>query len=128
MSNRVQWEPGHTVESEMLDEQHKSILAQCNVLADCLDNAGEEGDRTFDKVLENFMPLAREHYAVEEAQLARSSYPMIEEHRNEQGEFEYLAAEIITNENFDRDELQTFLSLWWTGHIVGSAKKQRAWC
>jgi len=36
------------------------------------------------------------------------------------------SADIITTENFDRNELQTFLALWWTGHILGGAKNHRA--
>ena len=126
MSNRMQWDPRHSVGNETLDDQHRNLLAQCNALADCLTDAGEDGDRRFRKIFDELMALAREHFATEEALLAGCHYPMLEEHRNERDEFDYLAAEIITTENFDKDELQSFLALWWTGHIVGSAKKQRA--
>ncbi|MBU0751694.1 MAG: hemerythrin family protein [Gammaproteobacteria bacterium] len=117
--------------NETLDDQHRNIVALCNALADCLADAGEEGDgdeadRKFRKVFDELMALSREHFAAEEALLAASGYPMLDEHRNERDEFDYLAAEIITTENFDKDELQSFLALWWTGHILGSAKKQRA--
>jgi hypothetical protein len=47
---------------------------------------------------------------------------MLEERQNEQDEFDYLANEMITTENFERIELQRFLTLWWVGHIVGSGK------
>jgi hemerythrin len=126
MSNRVQWEPCYSVGNETLDNQHRNILAQCNALADCLADASEEGDRKFRKIFDELMVLAREHFGVEEALLARGGYPDLEENRDERDEFEYLAAEIMTTENFDKDELQTFLALWWTGHIVGAAKKYRA--
>jgi hypothetical protein len=42
----------------------------------------------------------------------------LDDYRSEREEFDYLAAEIITTENFDREELQTFLALWWAGHIL----------
>ena len=42
------------------------------------------------------------------------------EHEHEGEEFDYLAPEIIRTENFDMDELQTFLALWCTGHIAGT--------
>ncbi|MBI4988470.1 MAG: hemerythrin family protein [Rhodocyclales bacterium] len=109
-----------------LDAQHRNLLAHCNALADCLAEAGSEGDRKFRQAFEELMALAREHFAAEEALLACGGYPELEEHRHERDEFDYLAAEIVTTENFDKDELQTFLALWWTGHILGSAKKQRA--
>lgn len=126
MPNRVQWDLRHSVGNQTLDAQHKNLLAQCNVLADCLAEAGPEGDRKFRQVFEELMALSREHFAAEEALLARGGYPELEEHRNERDEFDYLADEIITTENFDKDELQTFLALWWAGHIMGCAKKYRA--
>jgi hypothetical protein len=51
---------------------------------------------------------------------------MPEELQNERDEFDYLANEIITTENFEKIELQRFLALWWVGHIVGSGRKYRA--
>lgn len=126
MPKRMQWDPRHSVGHETLDAQHQELLAQCNALADCLAEAGAEGDRKFRATFEGMMALSREHFAAEEALLARGGYPELEALRNERDEFDYLAAEIVTIENFDKDELQTFLALWWTGHILGSAKQQRA--
>jgi hemerythrin-like metal-binding protein len=126
MANRVQWDPRHSVGNETLDAQHRDLLAHCNALVDCLAGAGPEGDRKFRQVFEELMTLSREHFAAEEALLARGGYPEMEELRHEREEFDYLSAEIITTENFDRHELQTFLALWWAGHIMGTGKKQRA--
>lgn len=126
MANRVQWEPRHSVGNATLDAQHRAILAQCNVLADCLDDASEAGDRKFDEIFNELMTLAREHFATEEALLARCAYPGLDDYRNECEEFDYLSDEIITTENFDRHELQAFLTLWWTGHILGAARDHRA--
>jgi hemerythrin-like metal-binding protein len=126
MANRVHWEPGHSVGNEALDAQHRDLLAYCNALADCLAEAGPDGDRKFRTTFEELMARARAHFAAEEALLARGGYPDLDTLRNERDEFDYLAAEIITTENFDKDELQSFLALWWTGHILGSAGKQRA--
>ena len=126
MANRVQWESRHSVGNASLDAQHQAILARCNALADCLDVAGAEGERRFDQAFATLMILAREHFAAEEALLARCSYPGLEDYRNECGEFDYLSDEIITPENFDRHELQAFLALWWTGHILGAARNHRA--
>jgi len=124
MSSRLQWDPRLSVGNETLDAQHRDLLARCDALADCL-AAGAEGEQRFRKTFGELMALSREHFAAEEALLARAGYPDLEAQRNERDEFEYLAAEIITTENFDRQELQTFLSLWWSGHILGSAAGQR---
>lgn len=122
MANRVQWAPHLGVGNAALDEQHRALLDRCNALADCLDAAD---DRRFDEVFKELMRLAREHFAAEEALLAQAGYPELEGYRNECGEFAYLADEIITTDNFDREELQTFLALWWTGHILGAARDHR---
>lgn len=125
MPNRVQWEPRYGVGNEALDDQHRNLLAQCNALADCLADTGAEGDRKFRQTFDELMARARAHFASEEALLAASGYPMLEELQDERDEFEYLAAEIITTDNFDKIELQRFLALWWVGHIVGAGGKHR---
>ncbi len=122
MPNRMQWEPRHSVGNADLDAQHQAILARCNALADCLDEAS---DRRFDETFQELMALAREHFAAEEALLVRCGYPELEDYRSEREEFDYLSAEIATTENFDRSELQTFLALWWAGHILGAARSHR---
>ena len=123
MPNRMQWEPRHSVGNEALDAQHQAILARCNALADCLDEANEA---RFDETFRELMALAREHFAAEEALLVRCGYPELDDYRSEREEFDYLSAEIATTENFDRNELQTFLALWWAGHIMGAARNHRA--
>lgn len=112
--------------NELLDSQHRNLLAQCNTLADCIADAGSESDLKFNDTFAALMAQAREHFAAEEALLTQCGYPMLEEHQNEYDEFDYLANEIITTENFEQVELQRFLALWWVGHIVGSGKKYRA--
>ncbi len=125
MPNRVEWTPRHSVGNETLDGQHRDILARCNALADCLDDASEGNEGKFDEIFVDLMTRAREHFAAEEALLSHCGYPDLDDHRSEQEEYGFLAAEIITTENFDRSELQTFLALWWAGHIMGSTKRHR---
>jgi hemerythrin-like metal-binding protein len=126
MPNRVQWNPGYSMGNQLLDSQHRNLLAQCNTLADCIADAGPESNLKFNDTFAALMAQAREHFATEEALLAQCGYSMLEEHQNERDEFDYLANDIITTENFEQVELQRFLTLWWVGHIVGSGKKYRA--
>lgn len=127
MPNRLQWNPRHSTGNEILDNQHRNILAQCNALADFTSDADLENDQEFHKTFNELMALAREHFSTEEALLTRCGYPMLEEHKNEHDEFEYLAADIVTTDNFEKIELQRFLALWWAGHIMDSSKKYRAY-
>jgi len=127
MPNLIEWDSRLSVGNETLDAQHQSLLAQCKALGECLAGTGPEAEREFQEMFTALMAASRAHFADEQALLARSGYPEdeLEAHRGEGDEFNYLADEIITTENFDRQELQTFLSLWWSGHILGFAKKQR---
>ncbi|MBK7507487.1 MAG: hemerythrin family protein [Comamonadaceae bacterium] len=125
MTPRLQWNPDYTVGSDSLDDQHRQILAQCNALADCMDETSEAGRAEFDRRFQALMALAQEHFATEEALLTGSGYPALEEHQNERDEFGYLADNIVKTEHFERSELQRFLALWWVGHIVGSGTKHR---
>ena len=126
MPNRVQWNPGYSTGNDILDSQHRAILAQCNTLADCLADAGADSEQKFHNTFQALMAQAGEHFSSEETLLTQCGYPLLEEHRDEHDEFDYLAADIITTENFEKVELQRFLALWWVGHIVGSGKKYRA--
>lgn len=127
MPNRVQWDPRFGVGNPVIDAQHQAILAHCNALADCLDAPDAGADARFLTVFEELKAQAREHFATEESLLAKSACPSLDELRNEIEEYGYLEAEIVTADNFDRNELQTFLSLWWSGHFVGNARHLRPW-
>jgi len=126
MPNRVQWDAAYSMGHETLDSQHRAILAQCNALADCITDAGPNSELRFQDTLVALMAQAREHFATETAVLTQCAYPMLDEQQNECDEFDYLANDIITTENFEKIELQRFLALWWVGHIVGSGKQYRA--
>ena len=125
MAKRTQWIPHFSTGNATLDEQHQHLLAQCNALADCLTDSGEAGDGRFPGILEKLMASVREHFVTEKELLSSNGCPMLDEHEHEGDEFDYLASEIVTTENFDMDELQTFLALWCTGHIAGTSLRQR---
>jgi hemerythrin len=127
MSNRVQWDERFSVGNPVIDAQHQAILVECNALGDCLEDDSASEEQHFLQVFAALKALAREHFATEEALLAGNNCPKQEELRNEIEEFHFLESEIITTENFDRHELQTFLILWWTGHIVGNVRNLRPW-
>jgi len=126
MPKRAQWDPSYTVGHELIDAQHLGLLAQCHLLADdCAADAGPERDQRFDTAFARLKALAREHFEAEASLRAACGDPDLEDHRAEYFEFEYLADEIATTENFDRLELQRFVTLWCVGHIAGSVKALR---
>lgn len=125
MPNRVTWDADFQVGHELIDEQHRRLLDQCNLLADhCV--AATKNEPAFDQAFEQLRTMAREHFEAELALRVERNDPELEDHRDECDEFEYLADEIVTTENFDRLELQRFLALWWVGHVTSSARELRA--
>ena len=62
----------------------------------------------------------------QEALLSSAAFPELDEHRGTQQEFEYLATDIITTDNFEMSEIHRFVTLWWVGHLIDSVKKYRA--
>ncbi|MBK7355601.1 hemerythrin family protein [Propionivibrio sp.] len=126
MPNRVQWNPRYSVGNETLDDQHRMVLEQCNALADHVVETSPESDLRFHTIFNELTAGAREHFSKEEELLIQCACPTLEEHKNECNEFEYLSAEIITTENFDKLELQRFLIFWWVGHILDSGERYRA--
>lgn len=125
MANRLTWDERYRVGNEALDAEHEHFFELCNALADCLQGAVDEA--RFDRIYAELMAKAGKHFAAEEALLAACAYPGLDERRSEQEEFAYLAEEIATTENFDRNELQTFLALWWAGHVREAARNYPAW-
>ncbi len=127
MPNRVPWDDGYAVGDAALDARHRGLLAQCNRLADlCLRGDDGETARLFDAAVQQLRGLVREHFEAEATWLDAHGCPDLDDHLAECEEFEYLADEIATRENFDRLELQRFLALWCVGHVVGSADGLRA--
>jgi hemerythrin len=134
----VTWNPAYAVGIEIIDNQHKNILALCNALADfviddmehtesCADTVSHAHDELgFRNGLRVLMDQAREHFSTEEKLLNDCAYPLLDELKNEYDEFAYLTKEILTQENFEAIEVQRFLVLWWVGHIAAFAKNYRS--
>jgi hemerythrin-like metal-binding protein len=132
MPQHAVWEADYLIGHAAIDSQHQGLLAQCNALAECVrpdDGAAgpacEAAERRFDQALDRLKALAHEHFDTEAALLAGCDQPGLEDLRIESDEFATLIDEIATTENFSRLELQRFLTLWWVGHVAGSAPRLR---
>lgn len=122
MSNHEQWNPIYSVGNEVLDKQHKAILEQCNALGDDASNSGIDVAQRFRAKFDELLCTAREHFLAEEAILRRVGCVELDERKEALDEFDYLAAEIITTDNFDMAEIQRFLTLWWVGHLMDTRR------
>lgn len=126
MPQRVPWEAAFSCGHDIVDDEHRALLAQCDRLADlCQPGAGEARDARFDDAFVHLQQLARQHFESEAALLASQGSPELEDHRFECDEFEYLVSEIVSTDHFDRLELQRFLTQWCLGHVLDSARRVR---
>jgi hemerythrin len=126
MQDHLLWDPLYSVGNEVLDNQHKAILAQCNALGDIAGNPEQEAQQLYRADFYELLTSVREHFSTEEALLSIDAHLELDELREALDEFEYLAADIITIDNFEMSEIQRFMALWWVGHLIDSAKKYRA--
>jgi hemerythrin-like metal-binding protein len=123
---RAAWEPRFATTHDLLDTQHQALLAECDRMAElCASATGEQGRTQFDQAFARLKALVKAHFEAEAAALAACGGTELDDHRDEHEEFEYLADEIATVENFDRLELQRFLALWCIGHVTGSSRQLR---
>lgn len=123
---RAPWNPGFATRHGLIDEQHHALLAECEGMAElCASATGEAGRAQFDQAFARLKALVKAHFEAEAAVLAERGCAELDDHRDEHEEFEYLAGEIATVENFDRLELQRFLALWCIGHVTGSSRQLR---
>lgn len=126
MLHHAQWDPGFETGHDVVDAQHRDLLAQCERLA-ALCGGGGAGGRPFDDAFERLKASVREHLQTEAALLAALGDPDADALRDEHDEFDDLATEILTTANFDRLELQRFVAVWCLGHVTASAAHLRAW-
>ena len=126
MHSPLEWSAEFGVGHEAIDAEHQCLLAQCGLLAEVC--AGEDEARSaqrFDQAVECFKDLVRQHFQTETTLRAEAGDPDLDGHRFELDEFEHLAGEVATTPNFERPEIQRFLSLWCVGHVRESAQRLR---
>ncbi|MBK7815298.1 MAG: hypothetical protein IPJ52_13970 [Rhodocyclaceae bacterium] len=70
----------------------------------CAADHGNGDDAEFRYAFDRLMAFARTHFATETSLLVDRNFPDLDSYRHECDEYEYLAAEIVTTENFDKLE------------------------
>ncbi len=127
MTAPIPWEPAFSLGHPLIDAQHQALLARCQALAPHAAEAGAGPADTlpFDQALAEIRALAHEHFQAEATLLCGDDPAAQEDHRIECEEFEYLLDDIVTTQNFDPQELQRFLTVWWVGHITAVVSRWR---
>jgi hemerythrin len=73
---------------------------------------------------------AGEHFETEEALMAQAGYPALEEHVKEHRVYKArtvsLCLDTMASKAFVPVDILVFLRDWWTGHVLGSDMKYKA--
>lgn len=117
------WNPGYSVGNDILDGQHKKLLALCNEAASCLQDDTVVGDEQFHLILDELLKYAREHFSTEESILASISYPELEQQKTEHFDYVESLTDFLlkaSGGHLDKAGVYQFLSDWWLRHILES--------
>ena len=139
MAELVVWTDALSVGVQELDDQHKTLIAMLNSLAEAIESGTSQHVRigVFNKLFE----YTQVHFAAEEKMMHSARYPEYEEHKQEH---ETLVAQVVqfreklaSDQSLASTEFLMFLRKWLTNHIMKSDKayekhlrnpgKERSW-
>jgi hemerythrin len=113
MPNRVPWDQSFSVGNDLLDDQHRQILADCGALADyCAADHGNGDDAEFRYAFDRLMAFARTHFATETSLLVDRNFPDLDSYRHECDEYEYLSPRSSRLKTLTSSNTEIF-TLWW---------------
>lgn len=121
----ITWTPSISVSVAEFDAQHKKLIDYINELFDAM-KVGKAND-VVGKILANLITYTKLHFANEEKNMVKFSYPEYAQHK---AEHDALTSKVIEfQDKFNRGqvtvsiELMNFLKEWLTKHITGTDKK-----
>lgn len=120
----LRWEPGLAVGVPAIDEQHRELFRQVNLMLAALGD--ERGAAEVGRLLEYLGRYAVEHFAAEERLMRDSGYPEQEPHRREHVEFVQAFQEVCRSylAQGPRPAVVVRLKVWlcsWLRRHVGQA-------
>ncbi|MBF0518901.1 MAG: hemerythrin family protein [Nitrospirae bacterium] len=80
----IYWDESLSTGVELLDKQHKEIIARINTLLTMTD---EEKEQELDKLLRFFGGYVIDHFNAEESYMIKHKYPRYDEHKEEHMKF-----------------------------------------
>ncbi len=127
MDTKFEWTQKMSVTDNTIDEQHKQLLNQLNVLLEA--TIERKNKETIDETVVFLSKYIEDHLKYEEEYLAKHKYPNLEEHKEAHHYFEkkYEEFKKKIKETGPSDsmllEVESFLGKWWIEHIEHEDKK-----
>lgn len=121
----INWEPKYSVNVELIDNQHKSLVETINLLHDAMKQG--KSKEVLGGILDNLINYTKEHFTTEENFFQKFDYKEKNAHKLEHDNFVRKAVEF--KKSYDSgntvisSEVLNFLSTWIKNHILVSDKK-----
>jgi len=122
-----QWEDKYSVNEPHIDEQHKKLLDEINILLESIMN-GSSSEK-IDEVVNFLEQYVNEHFAYEEQYMLEHNYPELEEHKKGHHDFS-VQYNIFKDDLKKHDsveklamEVEKYMGEWWVNHICDEDHK-----
>ncbi|MBL8484395.1 MAG: PAS domain S-box protein, partial [Rhodocyclaceae bacterium] len=106
------WSDDYSVGDELLDSQHRSMLALCNAATAVAGTDGADAAERLSAILDRMLRYAEEHFVTEEALLESAAYPALDAQKAEHESYLAKLSELLlaaTQANYDRADLDSYL-------------------
>ena len=128
MTIHFKWKENFSVGDEVIDAQHKKLLAQINKILDAV-VFGVEANDVQAKMIPFLDQYIKEHFSYEEEYMKKIGYPHLDEHVKMHGDFiqMYYKFKSEFNDGTNKDKLisdiESYVGEWWINHIGKEDKK-----
>ena len=117
----ITWTDSLAIGIDLIDEQHKHLVALTNELYQACRLGGEELDSVFKSTMSNMVDYVRFHFTCEQAMLQRVKYPNFVDHKKEHDSLVKTVLESTKNygdgKKFVPNTFVRFLKDWIVSHI-----------
>lgn len=127
MSISFQWTKDISVGNDLIDNQHKKLLAQINKIVESLVFGVDQ--KKLEDIIAFFDEYINEHFSYEEEYMKKINYPHLEEHKKMHQDFinNYIKFKSEFNKDIDKEkiifEIENYIGKWWIEHIGKEDKK-----
>jgi hemerythrin-like metal-binding protein len=122
------WNPSYSVGNDILDNQHKKLLALCKEAENLYKVRNPEFSDKYHAIFDELCTYIQEHFRSEEELLEANEYPDLIAHKKEHNNYITNFSKIVdgaSKGDLDINKLNCFLTEWWLNHILTSDMKYK---
>lgn len=118
--SKLEWQESYSVNIQVIDDQHKQLIALINQLHSALETNQE--NEVISEIIDGVIDYTHKHFDFEEEFLEKHGYPHLEEHKKLHADYRTQMAEM--KEQFDnsrmffKPKLVRVLLTWFKSHIL----------